>query len=68
MTYRNASRPEAETKRPLTDSDWAEVARLYGEAKTDLEIATAVGCASKTIARWRWREELPRNDRSVTNG
>lgn len=66
MTYKNASRPEAQSKTPLTDADWAEVERLYGEGELDITIAARVGCSSKTIARWRWANGLERRDRPTS--
>lgn len=63
MTYRNATREHRDPPRQLTGDDWLTIQRLYDAGKLDLDIATAVGCSSKTISRWRTAESLPRNDR-----
>lgn len=63
MVYENSQRSEDERNRPLSSSDWDTIAKFYVAGQTDLEIARAVTCSSKTIARWRWANDLPRNDR-----
>ncbi len=56
MTYRNAVRDHVSPgTRHLADSDWVTIDLLVAYGLTDIEIAERVGCSSKTVARWRWR-------------
>lgn len=63
MGYLNAAIPR-HSSTPLTERDWQKVDRLYEEGQLDIAIAEELGCSSKTIARWRWKNNLPRNDRA----
>lgn len=63
MGYLNAAEPR-HSSTPLSGDDWLKVDRLYREGGLDIAIAEELGCSSKTIARWRWKNNLPRNDRA----
>lgn len=68
MTYRNTTRlaPGEPRSTPLSAEDWEAITVLYARGETDLTIAADIGCSSKTIARWRKEEGLPRNDRATS--
>jgi uncharacterized protein YjcR len=62
MTYKNAAQ-KRHSSRPIDAHEWLAIESMYEAGHTDLTIAQTIGCSSKTIARWRWRNGLPRNDR-----
>lgn len=41
-------------RRHLAPETYATIEQLVANGLTDIEIADRVGCASKTVARWRW--------------
>lgn len=63
MTHENSTRARKYTPMPL--DQYVKIGRMYEMGATDIEIANEVGCASKTVQRWRARQGKPRNDRLV---